>query len=159
EFPFPGWNEGIGTSAPITFIIMKGQMIIPAGHFILDFIPTDMVVSGMVLALCELLEGSQKPIYHFGVSDTNPCTAVPLGELIGLYKRKHYQRKSKGNPLLNFVQGHLEPTFVDMKTFDRTSSPLLSQASKALASALRGTPLAPAAKALDAFSYQEQKIG
>ncbi len=160
EFPFPGWNEGIGTSAPITFLIMKGQMVIPAEQKILDFIPTDMVCAGMVIALAELVEGSQKPVYQFGVSDTNPCTAARLGELIGLYKRKHYQRRGKGNPLWNFVQGHLEPVFVDAKTFERTSSPAIAKASRALAGVMKAGPatLKPAARALEQLAQQEQKI-
>jgi long-chain acyl-CoA synthetase len=159
EFPFPGWNEGIGTSAPITYLILKGQMVITAKHEILDFIPTDMVCAGMILALAELLEGSQKPVYQFGVGDTNPTTAVRLGELMGLYKRKHFQRRGKGNPLLNFVQGHLEPVFVDSKTFDKVSSPAISRATKVLAGVLKQAPqLRPAAKMLEGLSYQEEKI-
>jgi long-chain acyl-CoA synthetase len=159
EFPFPGWNEGIGTSAPITYLIMKGQMVIPADHTVLDFIPTDMVCAGMLIALAELLEGSQKPVYQFGVSDTNPATAVRLGELIGLYKRKHFQRKGKGNPLWNFLQGHLEPVFVSRETFEQTSSPAISKASRALAGLLKQAPaLRPMAKALEGIAYQEDKI-
>ena len=159
EFPFPGWNEGIGTSAPITYLIMKGQMVIPAAHTILDFIPTDMVCAGMLIALAELLEGSQKPVYQFGVSDSNPATAIRLGELIGLYKRKHFQRKGKGNPLWNFVQGHLEPVFVAPKLFEQTSSPAISKASRALAGIMKTAPaLRPMAKALEGIAYQEDKI-
>ena len=45
EFPFPGWNEGISTSAPIIFLAMKGQHAAPRRRdAILDFIPADIVV-------------------------------------------------------------------------------------------------------------------
>lgn len=159
EFPFPGWNEGIGTSAPITFLIMKGQMMIPAQLTTLDFIPTDMVCAGMVLALAELLEGRAKPVYQLGASDVNPITAARLGELVGLYKRRHFQKKSTGNPWLNFVQGHIEPSMVDRTTFERFSSPAIAAASRGLAGVLKAAPaLRPAAKFLESVASQEDKI-
>jgi len=94
-FPFPGWNEGMSTSVPILFLILKGEMQIPAMDVPLDFIPTDFVCSGMVMTLAELLEGSHKPVYQYGASDVNPCTARRLGELIALYKRKHYAGRGR----------------------------------------------------------------
>src|SRR4029077_13721910 len=30
RYPFPGWNEGFNTSAPLSFAVMKGQRAIPA---------------------------------------------------------------------------------------------------------------------------------
>ena len=59
--------------------------------------------AGMILALAELLEGTAKPVYQFGATDVNPCTAARFGELTGLYKRKYYQRKGDGNPLVDFA--------------------------------------------------------
>ena len=54
--------------------------------------------------LGELLEGTQKAVYQYGSSDTNPLPIVRLVECVGLFKRRHYQAKGKGNPLLNKVQ-------------------------------------------------------
>ena len=96
-FPERGYNEGATTSAPLIYLIMKGQPQIVGRHVPLDLIPTDYVVAGMIMALCELLEGTAKPVYQLGASDLNPCTVQRFGEMVGLYKRKYYQRKGTGN--------------------------------------------------------------
>ncbi|HEY6463362.1 MAG TPA: SDR family oxidoreductase, partial [Polyangiaceae bacterium] len=159
-FPVPSYNEGINTSAPLIYLMMRGQQQILAQHVPLDFIPTDYVVAGMVLALAELLEGTQKPVYQLGASDLNPCTARRFGELVGLYKRKHFQRKGTGNPLLNALQARFEPTFVQRSTFHATSSPALASVAAQVASAMKKTApaLAPAARALQGMARTESKI-
>ena len=60
-YPFAGWNEGISTSAPLIYLIMKGQVQVPLADVPLDFIPTDYVCAGMIVALAELLEGGRSP--------------------------------------------------------------------------------------------------
>ena len=159
-FPARGYNEGINTSAPLIYLIMKGQQQIVGGQVPLDLIPTDYVVAGMILALAELLEGTAKPVYQLAGSDVNPYTTQRFGELVGMYKRRHYQRKGGGNPLLNALQARFEPSFVDRKTFERTGSPAMAAAAHEVASLVRRTApaLAPAAKALEGFSKQQERI-
>src|SRR5918998_5825760 len=49
SYPFPGWNEGFTTTAPIIFLIRKGQTQIPANDkLILDITPVDQVASVML---------------------------------------------------------------------------------------------------------------
>ncbi|HEY8040859.1 MAG TPA: AMP-binding protein [Polyangiaceae bacterium] len=160
-FPVPGYNEGVNTSAPLIYLMMKGQQQVLARQTPLDFIPTDYVVAGMILALAELLEGTAAPVYQLGASDRNPCTAQRFGELVGIYKRKHYQRKGNGNPLLNALQARFEPTFVDSSTFALTGSPAIASVTRELASLVKKTvpALAPAARALEGVARQEDKIG
>ena len=159
-YPVPGYNEGINTSAPLIYLMMKGQQQIIARHVPMDFIPTDYVVAGMILALAELLEGTAKPVYQLGASDVNPCTAQRFGELVGLYKRKHYQRKSGGNPLLNALQARFEPTFVSESAFEMTGSRAIAKVTRQVSSLLGKTlpALAPAAKALQGIARREDKI-
>ncbi|MFO0679127.1 MAG: AMP-binding protein [Polyangiaceae bacterium] len=164
-FPFEGWNEGVSTSAPILYMAMKGQVNIPAAEVSLDLIPSDYVAAGMIMALAELLEGTPKAVYQFGAADVNPCTVARFAELIGLYKRRYYQKKG-GNPFLNFYQAHVEPQSVTLETFDRIGPPAIAKASKNLAKALRSAAVGPtaemfssAAKSLDAVAYRETKIG
>lgn len=164
EFPFPGWNEGIGTSAPIIFLIMKGQHQVVARDVILDFIPADTVCAGMILSLAELLEGTHKPVYQYGTSDVNPATSERLGELMGLYRRKHFQRTSKGNPIANFLQAHYEPAIVDLQRYDAIGPGRIASAARGFAKVLRSAPgpaarfAKPMAKSLDGFAYREEKI-
>jgi long-chain acyl-CoA synthetase len=158
-FPLVGWNEGINTSAPLMYLMMKGLVQVPARHTPLDFIPTDMVTAGMILALGELLEGRAKPVYQFGASDVNPATATRFGELVGLYKRKHYQKTNKGNALLNILQSHIEPVFVTPKHFDTIGTPAFASASRAFAGLMGRAPfLRPVAKGLESMGAREEKI-
>ncbi len=108
KFPFPGWNEGINTSAPLIYALREGQTQIPGSDNYLDMIPCDMVAGGMTLALGELLDGSAKAVYQLGSSDANPCTMRRFFELSGLYKRKYYQRTGRGGPVLSALQSRFE---------------------------------------------------
>lgn len=164
EFPFPAWNEGIGTSAPIIFLAMKGHHQLLGTDAILDFIPADVVTAGMIVTLAELLEGTAKPVYQYGASDVNPGTSERFGELIGLYKRKYFQRTGKGNPFVNFLQMHFEPAIVELDRFNMVGPGALARASKTMAKMLKQAPgpLAkvgrPAAKTLEGVARQEEKI-
>jgi long-chain acyl-CoA synthetase len=164
EFPFPGWNEGIGTSAPIIFLAMKGHHQLLGKDAILDFIPADVVTAGMIVTLAELIEGTAKPVYQYGASDVNPGTSERFGELIGLYKRKYFQRTGKGNPFVNFLQQHFEPAIVELDRFNAVGPGAIARVSKTMAKMLRSAP-GPAAKpgravakALEGVARQEEKI-
>jgi long-chain acyl-CoA synthetase len=161
HFPFKGYNEGIGTSAPFIFLAMKGHVQFPASDDVLiEFIPSDYVCVGMALSLAELLEGKQKPVYQYAVGEVNPCSAARFAELMGIYKRKSYLKSSKGNPLWNFLQAHIEPVAVTTQRLDRIGPKAIAEASRRVASAMGSVePLQPAARALRAFAAQEQKIG
>jgi len=164
EFPFPAWNEGIGTSAPLIFLAMKGQHQIIASDVLIDFVPTDLVCSGMILTLAELLEGTQKPVYQYGASDVNGCSIMRYGELVGIYRRKYYLRTNKGNPFLNFLQAHYEPALVSMERYDLMGPGRIAQVAKLAAGVLKDAP-GPArptgkaiAKTLEKVAAQEERI-
>jgi long-chain acyl-CoA synthetase len=163
SYPFAGWNEGISTSAPLIFLIMKGQVQVPLADVPLDFIPTDYVCAGMIVALAELLEGNPKPVYQLGASDVNPCSASRFGELTGLYKRKHYLRHMKqgGNPFVDFFQAHLESIAVTEKRFDAIGSPAMAKWGRQIARTLnKASPaLKGAAHAIEGAAKREEKIG
>ena len=85
EYPKPGWNEGINTSAPLIYMSYKGLFGFPARKdCILDVIPVDQVAAGMILSLAELLEGTQKQVYQYGSSEVNPLFMYRLIELVAL---------------------------------------------------------------------------
>jgi long-chain acyl-CoA synthetase len=159
-FPQPAYNEGVNTSAPLIYLIMKGEAQILGSRVSLDFIPADHVVAGMILALSELLEGTAKPVYQLGAADVNPCTVQRFGELVGLYKRKYYRNKATGNPLWNALQARYEPSFVDRARFEAIGAPAIARMTRGLASFVRKTApaLAPAAKALERGADREAKI-
>jgi long-chain acyl-CoA synthetase len=158
-FPFRGWNEGISTSVPIIFLAMQGQIRIPATDTVLDFIPSDLVCAGMILSLAELLEGRAKKVYQYGVSDVNPASSRRLGELIGLFKRKHYQRTGKGNPFVNLLKAYTEIAVVSKDHFERFGSPAIAKTARTMAAIMKRAPvLRPGAKALEDLATQEARI-
>ena len=139
EFPERSYSEGINTSSPLIYLIMKGQTHILAGHVPLDLVPTDYVVAGMILALAELVEGTAPPVYQLGASDINPCSAQRFGEMAGIYKRKFYRREgAPATSLFDAIQAsRIEPSFVGSGRFDATGPPLVASAAREVASLLK----------------------
>ena len=166
HFPFPGWNEGINTSAPLIFIVRQGGLQIPGSDNYLDVIPCDMVAAGLTLALGELLEGTAKPVYQLGSSDSNPCTMRRFFELSGLYKRRYFQKTGKGGPVLSFLQSHYEGAMLSKSQFEKYGPNVIARQSNALSKLMRKAAvgpaaplLKPAAKVLYEFSEQQRKVG
>lgn len=166
HFPFPGWNEGINTSAPLIFIVRQGGLQIPGSDNYLDVIPCDMVAAGLTLALGELLDGTAKAVYQLGSSDSNPCTMRRFFELSGLYKRQYYQKNGKGGPLISFLQSHYEGAMLSKSQFEKYGPNVIARQGKALSSLLRKAAigpaaplLKPAAKAVYEFSEQQRRVG
>ena len=164
SYPFRGWNEGISTTVPFMYLAMKGQTHLPGGRdAILDLIPSDMVASGMVLALLELLDETQAPMYQLGAADVNPCSSGRFGELGGIYKRKSYLKRG-GNPLYNFLQAHFEPAVIPMDRIEKVGAPAFARVARGFASVLKQSPgpLAavgkPAARALDDVAKGQDRI-
>lgn len=165
EFPMKGWNEGVNTSAPIIFAIREGQLQMPGSGVRLDIIPCDMVASGILLALGELLEGTAKPVYQFGTSDSNPVTMARVYELSGLYKRKYFRRTGRGGPVASFLQGHIEGALLGPKAFERIGPKKVAEGAEMLAGLLergKATPLgallSPSVKGFNDFAKVQRKV-
>jgi long-chain acyl-CoA synthetase len=166
RFPFPGWNEGINTSAPLIYAVVNGLGQLPVGeHTMLDVIPVDQVASGMVLALAALLEDSHKAVYQCGTSDLNGIKVSRLIELTSLYKREYWSNSDK-NPLLAFVMRHYEAVPITPAEFQLRGSPGIGKAAQFLGSMLRkaavgptAAVLKPASKALTSYGKFASKNG
>lgn len=159
HFPFPGWNEGINTSAPLAYAIVQGLAQLPAGeNTLLDIVPVDQVASGMLLALAALLENTHAPVYQCGTSDVNGATVRRLIELSGLYKRLYWDRHNK-NPLKSFIMRRFEAVDITDKQFQLHGSPGVAKAAKGAASLFRQLGVKSVAKALDSYGKTAQRAG
>jgi long-chain acyl-CoA synthetase len=92
EEPFPGWNEGINTSAPLSYLLGTFFRQLPSNERkCLDLIPVDMVCRGMTLIAVALIERRHQPLYQLCTSASNPCDMGRSIELTALAHRKHYR--------------------------------------------------------------------
>lgn len=89
--PFPGWKEGLHTSAPITYALSEGPLrALPArADLVLDVIPVDLVARGLSLIAASLLEGRPRTaaVYHLGSSTQLPFPMRRVIELTALARR------------------------------------------------------------------------
>jgi len=90
--PFPGWNEGVNTSAPISYLLGTYFRQLPSNERkCLDIIPVYLVCRGMVLIAAAIVNRSHKQVYQLATSVSNPCDMRRSVELTGLAHRKHYR--------------------------------------------------------------------
>ena len=138
RYPFPGWNEGFTTSAPLAFMGLRGHRTFPmAERAILDVVPVDLVAAGILAAAAELLERrealsrGQDPapplsrVYHLASGDVNPFWARRAVELTALYRRRFYRTREEGNPTWNRVLSRVEPFSTSRARFEGFSTPAL----------------------------------
>ena len=129
QYPFPGWNEGFTTTAPLIMIALKGQPVIPVNEkLILDIIPVDMV-AGVILgaAMNALVDDDPPLVFQASSGDSNPNDMKRIVGLVGLYKRQHFEEKETGNKLANKLAGMVEATPIKQRAYEMTSAPMLNK--------------------------------
>ncbi|MCA1618310.1 MAG: AMP-binding protein [Acidobacteria bacterium] len=137
DYPFPGWNEGFTTTAPLIFIALKGQQQIPVNDkLILDITPVDQVAAVMLGVAAEAIAGEPRLVYQAATGDTNPNTMERIVSLVGLYKRKQFQEKETGFKLINEIAARMETKPVTPARFDAMSTPMVNAAAKRATSLL-----------------------
>ncbi len=137
SYPFPGWNEGFTTTAPLIFIAFKGQTLIPANDkLILDITPVDQVAAVMLAVAAEACVEEPRLVHQAATGDTNPNNMQRIVSLVGLYKRKHFQERETGIRILNEIAGRMETRTVTQERFEATSTPMVNKAAKRVSSLL-----------------------
>ncbi|MBK7933819.1 MAG: AMP-binding protein [Acidobacteria bacterium] len=128
-YPFAGWNEGFTTTAPLILIALRGQPIIPVNEkLILDVIPVDMVSGAILAATMNALVDPKPPlVFQASSGDSNPNDMKRIVELVGLYKRRHFEEKETGNKLTNKLAGMVETQTVTNRTYQLASAPMLNK--------------------------------
>ncbi len=130
RYPFPGWNEGFNTTAPLMYLILKGHRSVPMGEdTALDLIPVDFIAAGMLLATAAVLVGEHEPVYQLGASDVNRITSKRLTELTGLAVRQvHKDKVDAGEDVFrNRIRARLEGMPVTFDHFNKWSAPMFKR--------------------------------
>jgi long-chain acyl-CoA synthetase len=139
RYPFPGWNEGFNTTAPLMYLMLKGHRSVPIGEdTALDIIPVDFITAGILLATAAVLAGEHEPVYHLGSSDSNRISSKRLTELTALAVRRHYRDKAERgeDKLRSRLRARLEPMPVTYEHFERRSAPMFKRIADKLIEAI-----------------------
>ncbi len=137
--PFEGWNEGVNTSAPISYLLGTFFRQMPTnGKKCLDIIPVDLVCRGMTLISAALIERRHEPLYQLATSATNPCDMRRTIELTGLAHRKHYRAQDDFNQRL---LAYFDTIPVSKERYQKLSAPAQKQIVQALQRILSPLPM------------------
>jgi nucleoside-diphosphate-sugar epimerase len=119
--PFLGWNEGINTSASLSYLLGTYFRQLPSNERKrLDIIPVDAVCRGMTLIAAAVVERRHDPVYQLATSVTNPCDMRRSIELTSLAHRKHY-RAQEG--LEYWLRLRFDAIPVSKERYNRMSAP------------------------------------
>jgi thioester reductase-like protein len=152
EKPFRGWNEGINTSAALSYLLGTYFRQLPSNERKrLDVIPVDAVCRGMTLIAAAIIERRNAQIYQLATSVTNPCDMRRSIELTSLAHRKHY-RALEG--LESWLRLRFDAIPVSKQRYERMSAPAQKAIIKSIQRImsplpLRKTPLARAERNLE----------
>jgi len=90
--PFRGWNEGVNTTAPLSYLLGTYFRQLPSNkRKRLDVIPVDLVCRGLTLISAAVIQRCHEKVYQLATSATNPADMRRTIELTGLAHRKHYR--------------------------------------------------------------------
>jgi thioester reductase-like protein len=152
EKPFLGWNEGINTSASLSYLLGTYFRQLPTNERKrLDVIPVDAVCRGMTLVGAAIVQRRNAQVYQLATSVTNPCDMRRSIELTSLAHRKHY-RALEG--LESWLRLRFDAIPVSKQRYERMSAPAQKAIIKSIQRIvsplpLRKTPLARAERNLE----------
>jgi long-chain acyl-CoA synthetase len=137
--PFLGWNEGINTSASLSYLLGTYFRQLPSNERKrLDIIPVDSVCAGMTLIAAAIMERRQEPLYQLATSVTNPCDMGRSIELTSLAHRKHY-RAQEG--LESWLRLRFDAIPVSKSRYNRMSAPAQKAIVKSIQRIMSPLPL------------------
>lgn len=119
--PFRGWNEGVNTSAPLSYLLGTFFRQLPSNERkCLDLIPVDLVSRGMMLVAAALVARRHERLYQLATSACNPCDMGRSIELTGLAHRKHYMAQQG---LEHWLRARFDTIPVSKARYQRFSAP------------------------------------
>ncbi|HKF51144.1 MAG TPA: SDR family oxidoreductase [Candidatus Acidoferrales bacterium] len=121
EKPFRGWNEGVNTSASLSYLLGTYFRQLPTNaRKCLDIIPVDEVTRGMTLISAALVERRHDPLYQLATSVTNPCNMRRSIELTSLAHRKFYRTQDGFN---HWLRSRFDAIPVSKSRYEKLSAP------------------------------------
>jgi thioester reductase-like protein len=137
--PFLGWNEGINTSAALSYLLGTYFRQLPSNQRKrLDIIPVDSVTRGMTLIAAAIVERRNEPMYQLATSVTNPCDMGRSIELTSLAHRKHYRAQES---LEYWLRLRFDAISVSKERYNRMSAPAQKAIIKSIQRIMAPLPL------------------
>src|SRR6202040_3551177 len=137
--PFSGWNEGINTSASLSYLLGTYFRQLPTNESKrLDIIPVDAVCAGMTLIAAAIVERRHDQLYQLATSVTDPCDMGRSIELTSLAHRKHY-RAQEG--LESWLRLRFDAIPVSKTRYNRMSAPAQKAIVKSIQRIMSPLPL------------------
>jgi long-chain acyl-CoA synthetase len=116
EFPFPGWNEGMTTSAPLVLMGGEGVKAWPVREDSpLEIIPVDLIAAGILVISAAILAGKNRAVYHLATAAENPVLLHRLVRFLGMNSRYKHKHKKDGNKLANMWKAYMETNVVSLE--------------------------------------------
>ncbi|HLH32098.1 MAG TPA: SDR family oxidoreductase, partial [Terriglobia bacterium] len=117
RFPFPGWNEGFTTSAPLVLMGGDGVKGWPVRKDApLEIIPVDIVAAGILIVTAAVLCGKNKNVYHLASADENPIALPRLVAFLGMNSRYKHKHKKKGSRLANIWKAYVDTSVITVES-------------------------------------------
>ena len=121
DFPFPGWNEGMTTSAPLVLMGGEGVKAWPVRKDgPLEIIPVDLVATGILIATAAVLAEEAESVYHLATAADNPVMLPRLVGFLGTNSRYKHKHKKSGNRLANLWKAYVETEVVSVSQLAAT---------------------------------------
>jgi Male sterility protein/haloacid dehalogenase-like hydrolase len=138
EAPFLGWNEGVNTSASLSYLLGTFFRQLPTNESkCLDLIPVDLVCRGMTLIAAALVGRRHAHVYQLATSVTNPCNMRRSIELTGLGHRKFYRAQ---HDLQHRIRAKFDAIPVSKARYEKLSAPAQKQIVQAINRSVEGIP-------------------
>jgi long-chain acyl-CoA synthetase len=149
RFPFPGWNEGLTTSAPLVLMGAEGVKGWPVRKDApLEIIPVDIVASGILIVTAAVLCGKNKNVYHLASADQNPIALPRLVAFLGMNSRHKHKHRKQGSRLANIWKAYVETSVITVESLQARRARLH-----------RGLDVMHAALTLGKTLFGEQRVG
>ncbi|MGH9735086.1 MAG: SDR family oxidoreductase [Candidatus Acidiferrales bacterium] len=136
--PFVGWNEGVNTSASLSYLLGTFFRQLPTNEKkCLDLIPVDVLCDGMTLIAAALASRCHATVYHLASSVTNPCDMRRSIELTGLGHRRFYRAQ---NGLQQRIRAKFDAIPVSKTRYETLSAPAQRAIVQAINRSVEGIP-------------------
>jgi Male sterility protein/haloacid dehalogenase-like hydrolase len=123
--PFRGWNEGVNTTAPLSYLLGTYFRQLPSNkRKRLDVIPVDLVCRGLTLISAAVVLRCHEKVYQLATSAINPANMRRTIELTGLAHRKYY-RSLEG--LEHWLRARFDTIAVSKARYTNVSLPRLQR--------------------------------